>query len=166
MQQKSTYHILGSLASSSLITMRAVLEAIIFAAIIFVLPLSVLPGGLSFLSNWLWMLIWIQLWPPFYAIVNYIMQIVAQGKAQAIFMSLSQDERGLSFFTNSGLANLHEDMFALSGYMAVLVPFISYAVVKGGISSFIHLSSSFYWKITSHEVVFLGKITSHEVVLL
>jgi conjugal transfer mating pair stabilization protein TraG len=142
MQQKSTYHILGSIASSSLVTMRAVLEAIIYSSTIFVLPLAVLPGGLSFIMNWLWMLTWIQLWPPFYAIVNYILQIVAQGKAQTIFLGLSDSEKGLSFFTNAGLANLHEDMFAMCGYLATMVPFISYAIVKGGISSFTHLSSS------------------------
>jgi conjugal transfer mating pair stabilization protein TraG len=142
MQQKSTYHVLGSLASSSLVTMRAILEGFIYSAAIFVIPLSVLPGGFSFITNWLWMLIWIQLWPPFYAITNYIIQILSQGQAKAIIEGLSASDRGLSFFTSSGLAQLHDDMFALSGYMALLVPFISYAVIKGGISSFIHLSSS------------------------
>ncbi len=142
MQQKSTYHALGSLAGGSLVAMRAIMEGFIYAAAIFVIPLSVLPGGFSFISNWLWMLAWIQLWPPFYAITNYIIQIIAQSKAKALFEGLNSSESGLSFFTNSGLAQLHEDMFALSGYMAILVPFISYAVIKGGISSFIQLSSS------------------------
>lgn len=141
-QQNSTYSLLGSLASNSLVTMRAILEAIVYASVVIVLPMSVLPGGLSFISNWLWMVVWLQLWPPFYAIVNYILQIVARSKTQAIFMGLSQNEKGLSFFTNSGLAHLHEDIFAMTGYIAMLVPFISYAVVKGGVSSFIHLSSS------------------------
>lgn len=142
MQQKSTYHVLGSLAASSLVTMRAILEALIYSSVIFVIPLAVLPGGFSFITNWLWMLIWIQLWPPFYAITNYIIQLVSQGQAKQVLEGLNSGDKGLSFFTNSGLAQLHEDMFALSGYMALLVPFISYAVIKGGISSFMHLSSS------------------------
>ena len=141
-QQKSTYLVLGSLASNSLVTMRAVIEAIVYASIIFVLPLSVLPGGFSFLSNWLWLLIWIQLWPPFYAIINYIMQSVAQGRATSIFVGLSDAEKGLSLFTSMGLTNLHEDIFALSGYLAASIPFISYAIVKGGVSSFIQLAGS------------------------
>ena len=142
MQQKSTYHILGSLASNSLITIRAIMEALLYASVIVIIPMSVLPGGFSFIANWAWMLVWIQLWPPFYAIVNYIMQVIAQGKAQAIFMNLSSSEKGLSFFTNAGLANLHEDMFAMSGYLAILVPIISYAIVRGGVSSFMQLSGS------------------------
>ena len=142
MQQKSTYHILGSLASSSLVTMRIILEAIIYASVIFIIPLSVLPGGFKYIYNWMWMLIWIQLWPPFYAIANYILQIIAKQKATVIFSSLKGTEQGLSFFTNAGLANLYDDMFAMSGYLMTMIPFLSYAMVKGGINSIIHMSGS------------------------
>ncbi len=141
-QQKSTYVILGSLASSSLITMRAVLEALIYASIILVIPLSVLPGGLSFVTNWLWMLIWLQMWAPFYAILNYIMQTAARAKVAAIFIGLSDPEQGLNFFTSAGLLDIHDNIFALSGYLSASIPFISYAIVKGGVSSFIHLAGS------------------------
>lgn len=141
-QQKSTYLVLGSLASSSLITMRAVLEALIYAAFIFVIPLSVLPGGFSFLSNWLWLTIWLQLWPPFFAIINYVMQTVAKAKSAAIFQGLEEFDKGLSFLTSSGLSHLYEDLYALSGYLAASIPFISWAIIKGGASSFIHLASS------------------------
>jgi conjugal transfer mating pair stabilization protein TraG len=142
MQQKSTYHVLGALASTSLVTLRGILEALIYASVIIIIPLAVLPNGVSYVANWLWMLIWIHLWPPFYAITNYILQIIAQGRAKAIIAGLGDSEMGLSFFTNSGLATLYDDMFAMCGYLATLVPFIAYAVVKGGISSFMHLSSS------------------------
>jgi conjugal transfer mating pair stabilization protein TraG len=141
-QQKNTYQILGALASNSLVIMRAVLEAIIYASVIFVIPFSVLPGGITFITNWLWLTIWIQLWPPFYAIINYIMHSVARGKAAAILQWLSDADSGLSFFTSIGLSNLNDDIFALSGYLAASIPFISYAIVKGGISSFMHLAGS------------------------
>nr|NGX62400.1 Coupling protein TraD [Chlamydiota bacterium] len=51
LQQRSTYQTLGVLASSSLVTLRAVIEALVYAAFIFILPLSVLPGGVKFLST-------------------------------------------------------------------------------------------------------------------
>lgn len=141
-QQKSTYLVLGSLASNTLVTMRAVFEVLIYVSFIFVLPLSLLPGGIKFISTWVWLTVWVQLWPPFYAILNYIMQTVATGKAAAIFTGLSEADKGLSFFTSAGLAALNDDIFALSGYLAASVPFISYAVVQGGINSFIHLAGS------------------------
>jgi len=141
-QQRSTYQILGSLASSSLVTLRAVIEALIYASCIFILPLSVLPGGIKYLMTWAGLVMWIQMWPPFYAILNYIMQSVAVGYADTIFHGLSGAEQGLSLFTSIGLNNLQEDVYALSGYLAASIPFITYAILKGGVGSFIHLAGS------------------------
>ncbi|MGE3556320.1 MAG: conjugal transfer protein TraG N-terminal domain-containing protein [Candidatus Obscuribacterales bacterium] len=140
-QQRSTYLILGSLASKSLVAMRVIFEALIYASVIFVIPLALLPGGLRFLGTWMSLALWIQLWPPFYAILNYVMQIYAHGQIAAIFPG-GPGEQGLSFFTRHGLRELNSDLFALAGYLAVSIPFLSYALLKGGISSFIHLAGS------------------------
>jgi conjugal transfer mating pair stabilization protein TraG len=142
MQQRSTYQVLGGLASKSLVTMRIVLEALVYASFLFILPLTLLPNGIKFFSTWLGLVAWIQLWPPFFSILNYIMQTVSQSKASSILDGLSQSEAGLSFFTSLGLHNLQEDIFAMAGYLAISIPFISYAIVKGGVGSFVHLSSS------------------------
>lgn len=142
LQQRNTYQALGALASSSLVTLRAVIESLVYAAFIFILPLSLLPGGLKFISTWVWLVLWIQLWPPFYAILNYIMQSVAHGYADTIFSGLTGACQGLSLFTSIGLHNLQHDIYALSGYLAASIPFITYAVIKGGVGSFIHLAGS------------------------
>ncbi|NGX62335.1 MAG: hypothetical protein K940chlam9_01832 [Chlamydiae bacterium] len=142
LQQRSTYQTLGALASSSLVTLRAVIEALVYAAFIFILPLSVLPGGVKFLSTWAWLVLWIQLWPPFYAILNYIMQSVAHGYADTVFSGLTGAQCGLNLFTSIGIHNLQQDVYALSGYLAASIPFLTYAIIKGGVGSFIHLASS------------------------
>lgn len=141
-QQRNTYQVLGALASSSLVTLRAVIEALVYAAFIFVIPLSVLPGGLKCITTWAGLVVWIQLWPPFYAILNYIMQSVAHGYASTIFNGLAGAQQGLSLFTSYGLHNLQQDIYALSGYLAASIPFITYAILKGGVNSFVHLASS------------------------
>lgn len=141
-QQRNTYQTLGALASSSLVTLRAVIEALIYAAFIFILPLSLLPGGVRFLKTWAGLVLWIQLWPPFYAILNYIMQTVSHSYASNIFSCIAGSQQGLSLFTSIGLNNLQQDIFALSGYLAISIPFITYAILKGGVGSFIHLASS------------------------
>jgi conjugal transfer mating pair stabilization protein TraG len=141
-QQRNTYSILGSLASTSLITMRGVLEALVYAAFIFIVPLSLLPGGHSFLLTWMGLVAWIQIWPPFYAILNYIMQIIAKGRSGAFLSYLPVDEQGLSLMTIGDISALHEDIYAMAGYLSASIPFISYAVIKGGAGSFIHLSGA------------------------
>lgn len=140
-QQKSTYLVLGALASSSLVTMRAVLEVLIYASFVLILPMTLLPGGVRFISTWIWLAVWIQLWPPFYAILNYVMHSVADKRAHAIFAAAG-DHMGLSLFTSAGVQNLNEDIYALSGYLAASIPFISYALMRGGVQSFIHMAGS------------------------
>jgi len=142
LQQRNTYQALGALASSSLVTLRAVIEALVYASFIFMLPLSVLPGGLKYLMTWAGLVLWIQMWPPFYAILNYIMQSVAHGYAETVFSGLSGAQQGLGLFTSVGLHNLQHDIYALSGYLAASIPFLTYAILKGGVGSFIHLASS------------------------
>ena len=137
-QQKSTYKVMGSMASSSLITMRVVLEALIYGAFLIVVPLALIPGGIKFIFSWLWLCIWIQLWPPFYAILNYIMQIASKNYSATLLFGLSGDERGLSFFTSEGLQNLHENISATAGYLSLSIPFISYTILQGA-QSFVHL---------------------------
>lgn len=140
-QQRDTYLTLGALAGSSLITMRVVFEALLIASFVFVVPLSVLLGFKT-LFNWVFMVLWIQLWPPFYAILNYIMQLSLRAKTQTILQFLSEDQYGLSFFTSSGMQDLYQDIFALSGYLSASIPFLSYAVIKGGVASFMHLAGA------------------------
>lgn len=139
-QQRNTYEVMGALAGKSLVVMRIVLEALIYASFIFVLPMTLLPHGFRFLSSWMWLTVWIQLWPPFYAILNYIMQTVAQGQS-AIFLQ-GCGCCGLSLFTSAGLQSLNADIYALAGYLSASIPFLSWAILKGGVGSFIHLAGT------------------------
>ncbi len=141
-QQKIASQSVGEMGSYLLVIIRAILEALLYLSVIFVLPLLVSPTGFSLIWNWLQMLIWIQLWPPMYAVVNYLMQIIAQSLSQKVFSGLSESELGLSFFTNEGLFNLYNYMSTLSSYLGLLVPLLSYALLKGGVASFMQLTNS------------------------
>ena len=142
LQQQSTYRTMGSLASSGLVTMRIVFEALIYAIFIFVIPLSLTPGGTKYLINWAWLVIWIQMWPPLYSILNYIMQIAAHYKFNSFLSSLAESEKGLSVFTSIGMQNLNDEIFALASFLSLSVPYISYILLKEGLSSFVQLASS------------------------
>jgi conjugal transfer mating pair stabilization protein TraG len=136
MGQNTNYRTFGSLAGQNLVVMRSVFEGLIYAAFIIVLPLSALPGGFSYLTNWMMLVIWIQLWAPFYAIIKYIMAI------QAKYILGGLAGKSLCIFTSIGLQNLHEDIFALAGYLSLSVPFLSYMVLQGTASQLTQLASS------------------------
>lgn len=141
-QQQSTYRTMGALAANGLVTMRIVFEALIYGAFVFILPISLFPGGIKYLINWAWLTVWIQMWPPLYTILNYVMLLAGRAKVDGWISSLSVDQQGLSLFTSIGMQNLNDEIFALAGFLGASVPYLSYILLKGGLSSFVQLAGS------------------------
>lgn len=141
-QQQSTYRTLGALAANGLVTMRVVFEALIYASFVFILPLSLFVGGVKYLIHWAWLTIWIQLWPPLYTILNYVMLLAARAKFGGWLSGLAASQQGLSLFTSIGMQNLNDEIFALAGFLGASVPYLSFILLKGGFSSFVQLASS------------------------
>ena len=137
LQQRSTYETLGSMAGETLPTMKAVLEAIVYSTFLFIVPLSVLPFGWRFLSSWGQTLLWLQLWAPLYAILHYLISMTARSKSLAA-LSISS-ETGVTIASSVGLVNANADLAAMAGYLAISIPFLAVALVKG-VGSFVHTS--------------------------
>jgi conjugal transfer mating pair stabilization protein TraG len=137
LQQRATQETLAGIAAQKLIAMKNVMEALIYVAFIFLLPMALLPLGWSFISQWVGLLLWVQLWPPLYAILNFIMQLSLRLKGSGAIETAG----GITIANVVGFTNLHADMAAQAGFMTIAVGALSYALVKGGAASFIHLAS-------------------------
>jgi conjugal transfer mating pair stabilization protein TraG len=138
LQQRSTYETLGAMASESLMTMKGVLEAIAYAFFISLVPLAILPFGVKILLSWVQILLWLQMWSPLYAVLNYMMSTGARVKSMGM-LSISNPE-GITIASSAGLMNINSDMSAMAGYLAMSIPFLAIALVKG-VGSFVHLAS-------------------------
>ncbi len=138
LQQRSTYETLGAMAAETLPTMKSVLEAIAYATFLFVIPLALLPSGWRFLASWVQILLWLQMWPPLYAVLNYIMTMAARSKSIAA-LSVS-NKAGVTIASSVGLAQVNADISAMAGYLAMSIPFLCIALVRG-VGSFVHLAS-------------------------
>lgn len=139
LQQRTNYETIGAMAAEMLPTMKSTLEAIAYATFLFVIPLSLLPMGWRFLSSWVQILLWLQMWPPLYAVLNYIMTMAARSKSIAA-LSLS-NKAGVTIASSVGLANINADISAMAGYLAMSIPFLCIAIVKG-VGSFANLASN------------------------
>lgn len=138
LQQRSTYETLGEMAGTTLPTMKAVLEAIAYACFLFVIPMALLPMGYRFLLSWAQILLWLQMWAPLYAVLNYIMTMAARSKTlSALAVS---NEAGVTIANSIGITNMNADISAMAGYLAMSVPFLCVALVKG-VGSFVHMAS-------------------------
>jgi conjugal transfer mating pair stabilization protein TraG len=135
--QRTTYQTAGSFAGNSLVTLRIVFEALIYAICVFILPLSMLPGGIKYIGYWIFLNVWIQLWPPLYAILNYITMIAAHKYA----LSIQEGINGFSLFASAGFQDMAHDIAALGGYLSLSVPVISFYILQN-LQSVAHLSGS------------------------
>ncbi len=152
--QKSYMNTLGSLAAKTIIGTRSAVEGVIYGSFVLILPFSLLPGGLTFISRWMWFVIWIQMWPPFFVIINYIMLLVAEAKVQTL------SGIGLSFYTNVGIQDIQDQVLAMAGYLSANVPFITYTFLHGGINAVGSLSSAIMSPLTSAASIAAGEETS------
>lgn len=134
LQQRSTYETLGAMAAETLPTMKGILEAIAYSSFLFIIPLAILPFGWTFLKNWIQVLLWLQTWAPMYAILNYIMTLAARAKSISA-LSVS-NEAGVTIANSVGLVNVNADIAAMAGYLAMSIPFLCVAIIKG-VSSFV-----------------------------
>jgi conjugal transfer mating pair stabilization protein TraG len=137
LQQRANQETLAGIAAQKLIAMKNAMEALIYAVFIFILPMALLPLGWSFISRWVGLVMWVQLWPPLYAILNFIMNISLRSKG----IGLIATSGGVTIANSVGFMNLHADMAAQAGFMSIAIGALAYALVKGGAASFVHLAS-------------------------
>ena len=157
LQQRSTYETLGTMAGETLPVMKAVLEAIIYAFFLFVIPLALLPFGYRFLLTWAQSILWLQMWAPLYAILNFIMTIAASSKTMAA-VGIS-NPNGVTIASAVGIANVNADITAMAGYLSLSIPFLSIALVKG-VGSFVHMASHLGNVAQSSAGMAAGEVTS------
>ena len=123
----------GKMAENALPLIRNAIEAIIYALFPFIILLLFITHGVGTmraLQSYLATLVWIQLWPPVYAILNY-MASLASAKHIAAAAELGAGIKGLSILTASSVyANTISDQ-AVVGYLTLAVPAIAWAAVKG-----------------------------------
>lgn len=148
LQQQSTMMIAGGLAGKSVVITRVIFEALILVSFIFVVPMLAFPMGIRTFVRWAEMVAWINLWPPVYAVLNFILQSAAKSRSEQIlkfqetWTGLGGVGKGLSLATATPLANLYTDMVAYAGWASLFVPVLAYMILKGGMSSFVHIAGN------------------------
>jgi len=131
-QQNASWINAGKVAEQALPILRNVVEAITYAVFpLFVLLLLLTSGRETMMAfkGYATILIWIQLWPPLYAILNYMASIYASYDLAAA-ANLGTGARALALQTASTIYSRAISGEAVVGYMAISVPFIAWAALK------------------------------------
>ena len=124
----------GQIASQALPLVRNAIEAVIYGLFPFILLLALMMGGVQafqLLKGYGLALIWIALWPPIYAIINYLDTLAIAKNAAANAYNALNGAQGLTLATSNAIyGGMISDM-AVVGYLVMSVPAIAAAVVFG-----------------------------------
>src|SRR5258706_7658781 len=82
-------------------------------------------------KSFVFALVWIQLWPPLYAILNYVATLASAQNLTAA-AALPGGLQGLALDSAASIYNGAISDQAGAGYLVISIPIISTAIVKGG----------------------------------
>ena len=130
----SSFLTMGKIAEQALPLVRNVIEAIIYAVFPFVFLLFLLAQGRGLglaIKSFALSLVWIQLWPPLYAILNYVATLASAKNLEAA-ARMGATAQGLALETASSIYRGAISDQAVAGYMVISIPIIATAIIKGG----------------------------------
>ena len=124
----------GRIASEALPLIRNGLEAVLYGIFPFILLLALLYGGIpafKLLKSYGLGLIWLALWPPIYAILNYLGTLAwAKSAASAGYLA-STGATGMALLSASPVYGNTISALGTVGNLVIAVPVIAAAVVFG-----------------------------------
>jgi len=113
--------------------MRNVIEIVtyaVFPVIVLLMLLSTARAGMLF-KGYANTMIWLQLIPPLYAILNFVM--TRSGRSNLVATASSQSDSPALALNNLGqLSQQGLSEMAMAGYLSLLLPLVAWAIVKGG----------------------------------
>ena len=132
-QQQESWLISGELAREILPTLHAVFAALIYASFTLIIGMLVLPNGFRTLANYLGLLIWIETWPPLFAVLNLLTNVSSK--------TYGGDFNAIAMNNISQIINHNNNISVVASGMMMVLPYLSYNILKGGAGQFVHLAS-------------------------
>lgn len=124
------YRAMAEIAKDALPKLRSAIEFLIIASFPFMLLMTVASGhkaGLV-LRGFFVMLIWVQLWPPLYAAINYLVVMADSSPMTQLIAA----EGGNSLLSIELVRQFGASAQDIAGMLTLSVPLIAYALAKGG----------------------------------
>src|SRR5207249_3504205 len=99
---------------------------------------SLLSFGVQTIIQWLQFVLWVNTWPVFYIVLNFMLNSIWDMRKKAIL----GDGPYLTLFSSEGLADLYSSMESIAAIALAFIPYLSWILLKGGVSQMVHLASS------------------------
>lgn len=127
------------MASTSMVWLHIVAECMIYALWTLCTFLFLLPGGWRGITMYLKLLMWIQLWPIFYSVLNSIIAVYATTKTNALALQYA----GLTMSNFYQISDLNGGIVTTAGYISTMIPVMSWMLLQGAGALVSHVAGSF-----------------------
>ena len=105
--------------------MQMALRAILYAFFPFVFIVALFPGGLKVLLSYAQTVLWIELWAPTAAILNFFLSYVSASDLQNMYNSGFNAMTATQVFSDSAI------LASVAGYLYASVPALTWLILKG-----------------------------------
>lgn len=113
----------GSIGVKFLPLMNTILLALIFALFPITILLATIHAlTIGMLKNYIFSIIYLQSWPPMFAILNSAASFYLRGKTGGMEFNLAN---------LTSVQSMHSDIGLVAGWLTLSIPFIAYGIVKG-----------------------------------
>lgn len=130
-QQKSAWVSAFTVFNNMMGYVFTVLQAFIFAITPFVVVALMIPGvGKTIFVNYAQILIWLTLWMPMLAIINYIMTLFGTDSISLVV----QAEGGINMHNRGLITEKTNDLMIAAGFLGTMTPMITWGIVKGAMA--------------------------------
>ena len=130
-EQNTTWKFLGEMSQMTLPILHAIFQALLYGAFPIVILLAFFSRHLRILGTYFEMLLWLEIWPLLFAILNLIVSVFARHSYSRADISIESIDHIVSIQGSYALA---------ASSMGMLVPVLSYMILKTGASSFVHIA--------------------------
>jgi conjugal transfer mating pair stabilization protein TraG len=128
---KSAGASLGETLISWLPRINTILAAILVSSFLFVFLLLITPIGVQILRNYFFILLWVELWHPLFAIINYMLLYYARKYSLLALSNLHH----LALGNISLLTRVNQEVITVGSYLVLAVPFFAWGIIKGASAS-------------------------------
>lgn len=129
--QESSWYTGAQIFNSLMGYIYSVLQAFLFAVTPILFAALLIPGfGFAIMKNFAQVLLWLILWQPMLAIVNYIMSLYGQQAYGGIMASAG----GLTDMNLPVISEQSAHMALAAGFLGTMVPMIAWGLVKGSLA--------------------------------
>ena len=132
-EQNSNWFISAELAKEYLPLLLNIMKALVYASFVFIVPLMLISGGVDKYLKYGMLVFSLQIWPALNSVLNLFIELYSHSKAASL--------GGVITLGNYNQAHQSvETIVLVAGMLQASIPFLSFAIVQGGVGGFVHLA--------------------------